>query len=68
MKYSYSFVSGRLLEKDLENDNHCDHSLKFLRNVYHNSMMKKFLKKEPNFITAHRMIFWLQENYPEELL
>ncbi len=67
MNYHYSFVHGRLLEKDLENDNHCDHSLKFLRNVYHNSMMKEFLKEEPNF-TAHRMIFWLQENYPEVLL
>ena len=33
MKYTYSFTHGRLLERDLEDDHQCDHSLEYLKTI-----------------------------------
>ena len=63
MKYVYSFTQDRLLERDLENDHQCDHSLLYLKTICN----EPIIEDNPQFVVS-RMIAHLKENYPELLL
>jgi hypothetical protein len=66
MKYVYSFTHGRLLERDLENDRQCDHSLEYLKTICNEPFIEENPKTVP--FVASRMITYLKENHPELLL
>jgi hypothetical protein len=63
MKYVYSFTHDRLLERDLENDHQCDHSLEYLKTICN----EPIIEDNPQFVVS-RMIAHLKENYSELLL
>jgi hypothetical protein len=69
MKYVYSFTHGRLLERDLEDDHQCDHSLEYLKTICNEPLLyDPFLQMVDKGGVASRMIAHLKENHPELLL
>ena len=63
MKYTYSFTHGRLLERDLEDDHQCDHSLEYLKMVCN----EPIIEDNPQFVVS-RMIVHLKKNHQELLI
>ena len=65
MNYSYSFLNGRLIEKEITSKiiHQCDHSLEYLKIVWN----EPIIKENPQFVVS-RMIKHLEKNYPELLL
>jgi hypothetical protein len=65
MNYSYSFLNGRLIEKEITPTiiHQCDHSLEYLKTI----QKEPILKENPQFVVS-RMIKHLEKNYPELLL